>query len=122
MNTLRFTIPGSLPSLNVYTLANRGNRFGGNRAKKAAQACITPYLPRPIDTLRYPVGVTIVWHERDNRRDPDNVMFGAKFILDALVNAGVLDGDSRRHIAAIAHRVTTDRVRPRVEVTIEDAS
>lgn len=118
--TLRFTIPGRLPGLNEMTLANRGNRYGGAKQKRDAQAVITPYVPRPIMTLRSPVAVMIHWHEPNARRDPDNVSAGGKFVLDALVTLGVLRGDGRKHIASIEHRVTTDKANPRIDVTVEE--
>jgi Holliday junction resolvase RusA-like endonuclease len=120
--TLRFTIPGALPGLNEIVAANRKSRYTGAEQKRDTQAFIAPFVPRPIATLRSPVVVTIAWHEKDARRDPDNVNAGVKFVLDTLTALGVLVGDGRKHIAGITHRVTTDRANPRVEVTIEGAS
>jgi len=120
--TLSFVIPGRLPGLNEVIRVGRGNRFGGAKQKQVAEAMICPYLPKPIP-LDYPVVVGFTWFEPDKRRDPDNIAAaGAKFILDAMVAAKVLRGDSQRFIAGITHRVTTDRANPRVEVTIEGAS
>jgi hypothetical protein len=118
--TLTFTIPGRLPGLNEVIRVGRGNRYGGARQKQVTEALITPYVPRPITTLRSPVTVTVVWHEKDARRDPDNVTAGTKFILDTLVALGVLLGDGRKHIASITHRVTTDKSDPRVVVCVEE--
>lgn len=118
--SVHFVVPGTLPGLNEIIAANRSNRFTGAKQKRQAQARIVPFLPRP-KSLRYPVNVSIVWHEKDKRRDPDNIMAGTKFILDALVAAGVLSGDSQRYIQSITHSVRTDRKNPRVEVTIEEA-
>lgn len=119
--TLRFTIPGTLPGLNDYVYSCRANRYSGNRAKRDAEACITPFLPRPVGELRYPVAVSVVWWEPTNRRDVDNVTFGIKFVLDALVSRGLLRGDGRRYVRRITHDVATDRARPRIEVEVEEA-
>jgi len=62
----------------------------------------------------------ITWYEPDLRRDPDNIMAGQKFILDGLVAAGVLPGDSQKYILGIYHRFKVDRKNPRVEVEIVD--
>lgn len=116
---LRFTVPGTLPGLNAYTRDNRGNKYRGNRTKREAEACITPFLPRPIANLRYPVTVSVVWHEPNRRRDVDNITFGVKFLLDAMVRRGVLDGDGQRFVRRIRHEVACDPSAPRIEVTVE---
>lgn len=118
--TLTFTVPGRLPGLNEATRDSRGNRYGANKAKHAAQACITPYLPRPIGDLAYPVSLSITWHERDNRRDVDNICHGVKYLLDAMVAAGLLHGDGRRYVRRITHDVVTDRANPRIEVEVRE--
>lgn len=64
----------------------------------------------------------ITWYEPNGRRDPDNVMAGQKFMLDALVHAGVIPNDSQKYIAGIVHRFRVDKQNPRVEVEIIDAT
>jgi len=58
------------------------------------------------------------WMEGNKRRDPDNVFAGQKFILDAMVNLGVIKDDSQDYVAAIFHTLAIDRVKPRVEVMV----
>ena len=113
-----FTIPGTLPSLNDYTLANRGNRYGGAKMKRDAEACIQPYLPKPVGDLRYPVDIEVLWVEPTSRRDADNVFFGIKMILDTMVRAGLLHGDGRRYVRRISHDIITNKENPRVEVEV----
>ena len=48
-------------------------------------------------------------------------MAGQKFILDALVHAGVIPNDSQKYIVSIIHRFRVDKQNPRVEVKIIDA-
>jgi len=67
-----------------------------------------------------PVTITCVWHEPSARRDPDNVQAAVKFVLDGLVEAGVLSGDRRKDIASVRHEVITSNT-PGVAVTIEQA-
>ena len=52
---------------------------------------------------RYPVWLTYTWYSKYARIDTDNVAFAVKFIHDGLIDAGVLDGDGRRHIAGLSH-------------------
>ena len=116
---MRFTLPITLPGLNNYTAACRGNAYGANAMKKRAEAAITAHLPAP-EPLDYPLAVAIRWVEPSRRRDPDNVAFATKFILDAMVRAGVIDGDTHRHIASIAHTFAVDKTSPRIEVTVRE--
>ena len=64
--------------LNEYTKYNRTNKYAGAEAKKKEQQYI------------------ITWIEENKRRDLDNICFAKKFILDALVEAGVLQDDNRK--------------------------
>lgn len=52
------------------------------------------------------------------RRDEDNVMNAAKFILDALQDIGLIQNDSRKYVH-LTQEVFTDRKNPRIEITIK---
>lgn len=65
-----------------------------------------------------PVTVTCRWVERDARRDLDNVAFGMKFVLDVLVEAGVIGDDDRRHVSGTSSEFATGGGDSRVVVTI----
>ena len=116
------TIPGRFPGLNDYIAAN--NRFrlesAAMKRKHTDRVCeLAQLADMPI--FRNPVFVVIDWVEPNRRRDPDNVRFGVKFILDGLVKAGVLQNDSQRWILGIEDRYFVDHDRPRVQVTIYDS-
>ena len=49
------------------------------------------------------------------RKDPDNVDFARKFLLDGMVTAGLLCNDSRKEIASL-HSLYTVTDTPHVEV------
>lgn len=113
------TINGRFPSLNEYIAAERTFRMKAAAMKRkhtdrVAEAAISRDLP----AFRQPVFVVVDWYEKDRRRDPDNIQFAIKFILDGLVRAGVLENDTQRHILGIEHRVLLDKERPRVTVTL----
>ena len=86
-------------------------------------------LPRPEGEP--PWSLLVIWHEPNGKRDEDNVDFGVKFLLDGLVDAGVIPDDSRRYIRGIYHKVVVDKgaepycdvrlvPRDRVKVYIEE--
>ena len=97
---VRLTIPGRFPSLNEYVSAERADRrFGASMKRKETK--------RVADA------------EPNMRRDVDNIAFAHKFILDGLVSAGVLKGDSRKYVIGLQDEFTQpDPDNPRVEITI----
>lgn len=68
---------------------------------------------------KFPVTVNILWVEKDKRRDVDNIQFGAKFILDSLVNLNILPDDSRQFVCGINNTVITDKNNPRIEIEVK---
>ena len=119
MNNKAF-IPFRLPSLNEYTNANRGNRYGGAKLKKSVQADIMPFI-NSISVFTEPVRVAFIWHEKTMRRDVDNVAFAKKFILDALVNAGKLQGDSPKYVKGFTDGFDWSGKKEGVEIIILEA-
>jgi len=118
-----FSIAGSLPGLNEYTAACRSHRHVGAKLKRDVENVVRIYARnRKPPAFDGPVRVTFAWHERDLRRDADNVAFAKKFILDALVGLGVLPNDSRKYVTGFADEFHVDRQSPRIVVTIERTS
>lgn len=60
------------------------------------------------------------WVEPNRKRDPRNVAAGAKYIEDALVEAGILPNDGWAHILGFRDRWYVDRQHPGVSVTIKE--
>lgn len=119
---MTLTIQGELTDLNTYIKAERGHRSQAAAIKRdetdrVAWESHAAGLPR---ITSYPVHITYTWYSKDERKDIDNVAFAVKFIHDGLVEAGVLDGDGRRHISGFSHAgFLVDRENPRVELAIE---
>ena len=65
------------------------------------------------------VAIGLTWVEKDRRRDQDNVTSGQKFLLDGLVEAGVIRDDSQRYVPQPSvNRIATDKDNPGVWVHI----
>lgn len=100
-------IPMRLPSLNDYINACRTSGVRGyyknkhwnkgNDMKQRVQRDIEPYL-KELGNFTKPVVVEFTWIEPDRRRDLDGVCFAKKFILDAMVNIGVITDDSQKYV------------------------
>lgn len=117
----RVVVPGRFPGLNEYVRAERANRYRAadmkrRETERVRLAALSQSAP-PLQCSR-PAVVSIAWYEPNARRDVDNVAFAAKFVLDGLVAAKVLPGDSRRYVSEVRSVVLTDRERPRVEVEV----
>lgn len=99
MKVQRFEIPERLPGVNEYTKANRANPYKGAKVKKGAEEAIMWAIKASgVRPMRAPVHVHITWVEPNMRRDKDNIIGGQKFVLDALVKAGVLGDDGWKWI------------------------
>ena len=94
-----FVIPRRLPGLNEVLNANRANRYKGAKLKKTVDEticwCIQDARLKPVSG---PCIVCMTFVEGDRRRDVDNVESAKKFILDALVKTGILQGDSPSYV------------------------
>lgn len=73
---------------------------------------------RPVQT--YPVRLAFHIVRRDRRTDPDNIVAGAhKFVLDALIEAGIIRNDGWNEIELpFIDSLEADAYRTRVEVEI----
>ena len=118
----RFEIPGRFPSLNDYISAERKNlhvaaKMKRDETKRVCDIAANSDMP----TFQKPVHIHFTWIEPNERRDIDNVAFAKKFILDGLVDAGVLKGDSRKYVTGFFdYFEVVDKDNPRVLVTITD--
>lgn len=94
----KFEIDKRLLGLNEYTKINRNNKYAGNQAKQREQSYIMLCIKEQLGalTITKPVIGHFTWVEENKRRDLDNICFAKKFILDALVDAGVLADDNRK--------------------------
>ena len=120
---MKFDIEGRLPGLNeMIDAAKKGKgKYQPYALMKEEYTTMIAWIAKKMPRFEKVV-LIITWYEPDSRRDPDNIMAGQKFILDGLVAAGVLPGDSQKYIAGIVHRFRVDKQNPRVEVEIIDAT
>lgn len=116
----KFEVLGELADLNAFIKATNSHYTVGNRVKRENTETVShEALVNKVEPVRdYPVRVVFSWYSKDNRRDIDNVAFAKKFVLDGLVEAGVLENDSRKFVCGFADEFHIDRKRPRVEVEI----
>ena len=122
-----FYIPGQLPGLNKIIKASI------SRHPKFKDAKFTGYA-RMKNEMMDRIGLFIIqahlkpvkeayiefqWHELTKKRDPDNIAAGGrKFILDALVKAGILKNDGWAQIQGFHDTFFVDKRNEGVGVII----
>lgn len=89
-------IPLKLPSLNDLIHMTNRNRFLGAKLKRDTQRDISYFIN--IKPIEKPVKIHFLWVEGNQRRDLDNIASAKKFILDALVEKGVLQDDNHHYV------------------------
>jgi hypothetical protein len=116
---MKITLQGELTDLNTYINAERRNRFIGAKIKKENTEDVMWQTKGKKCVDKYPVRIHIDWYTPTIRKDPDNTAFAKKFILDGLVENGILEGDTRKHIKGFSDDFHLDKENPRIELFIE---
>jgi hypothetical protein len=93
-----YWFPGKFTSFNDYTNKNRTHWSKGAKTKKDETGGIYYDLIGALPIRDYPVRIEFYWHCADERTDQDNIAFAKKFILDGMVEAHILEGDSWKYI------------------------
>lgn len=65
--------------------------------KKQIESDIAYFITK-LPRFERPINIHFHWVEGNKRRDLDNVAFGKKFILDALVKCGKMKDDNRKFV------------------------
>jgi Holliday junction resolvase RusA-like endonuclease len=115
---MKLTIKGRLPGLNEYVQAERSNRYMGSKMKKEYTELVAWECKRQKLKKCKPVEIIFTWYEANKKRDKDNIAFAKKFILDGLVQAGVLDSDGWKGYGDFDDRFEVDKKEPRVEIEL----
>lgn len=116
----RLILNTSFVDLNEYINAERMNRYKAASIKKE-QTNKVHFLAIEQKFKLEPgsYDVRFLWHKPNNRKDHDNISFSKKFILDGLVSAGVLPGDSPRYIRNFKDEFFIDKTRDYVSCIVE---
>ena len=116
---IRKEIVMKLPSANEYINWCRTNRYKAATEKRRIEDEIIIQI-RDLPKFENPVVINFHWIEGNKKRDLDNVAFGKKFVLDALVKAGKLKDDNRKMVTAFRDNFSYDK-ETKVILEIEEA-
>lgn len=120
MNQNKIIIPLPLPTLNEYTNSNRTHYHQGAKIKKQATRICKAHISKAVEEgfqlTNLPVQLKCTWYVKDKRKDPDNIAFGIKFILDGATAAKLIPNDGWNEIKSITHIFEIDKSFQRVEI------
>jgi Holliday junction resolvase RusA-like endonuclease len=116
-----FTIPGELIDLNQYIRNERGNLYAAASIKKNMTEICT-LCAKKVRPVGEKVKLLFTWYCCNEKKDPDNISFAKKFIIDGMVKAGVLKNDGWKQIGGFEDNFIVDKHNPRVEVEIRAVS
>lgn len=117
---LKMIIKGELPDLNTYTSSLANNRHIGGKVKREATHQIA-WETKKFGTRKLPppYHITFNWYCKNKKKDPDNVIFAKKFILDGLQISGVIPQDTWNTIQGFTDNLFIDKEDPRIEIIIK---
>ncbi len=111
---------GRLPSLNEYISALNIDRNYANSFKRDVERDLLWSIKnshmKPTDK---PCIAHITFHEKNKRRDIDNIYSANKFILDALRKAGIIKNDNQKYITDVRDSFVRDKENF-VEIVLEE--
>jgi len=108
---------GEFPTLNEYIDVERGNKYDAAKMKEDWTYRVAYQVENKYNIITEPFIFKCVWYTKDLRKDPDNVAFAKKFILDGLVVAKLIPGDGRKVVKGFIDEFEIDKTNPRVEVS-----
>lgn len=116
----KLVIEGELTALNEFINAERRNRYIAAKIKKDETGYCQDVAEKSdlkLQETDFPCALIITWYVKNKRKDADNIVFAKKFILDGLVEAGVLPNDNRKYVQGFIDVVKEDKECQRIEIT-----
>lgn len=118
---INFTINGTLLGLNELIAANRKYWATGNKLKRRNMDIVkTAIYASGLNgcKCREPVEIYFYWYEKNQKRDKDNIASAKKYILDAMIETGLIKNDGWKNVEGFKDRFEIDKDKPRVEVLV----
>ena len=116
------------PSLNeVINTAKKGGKGAGyaalkkNLTNKVRLLANNQYKAQKSPKFKSKICFLFQWYAKNQMKDPDNIEFATKFILDGFKNLGLYEDDSYKITSGLKlHSHHIDKKRPRVEIYIQE--
>lgn len=115
-----FIITGRLPGFNEIIAISKTHPVAYSEMKRMNSQIVMLSARKQLKYNYKRVKVEILWIEINRQRDKDNIAAAVKFILDGLVDAGIIEEDGWSQIESITNSYDVDKKNPRVIVKITE--
>jgi hypothetical protein len=119
VDEVKLIIPCELTDLNTYIQAERGNKFAAAEIKQTMTHICSLYT-RSLGPTDKRVKLICTWYCKNQKKDPDNIAFAKKFILDSLVKSRIIANDGWKQVAGFEDYFEVDADKPRVEIELKE--
>ena len=117
----KLIIPGELPTMNEIINKSKTHWSEYRKVKESYDEIVSYYATQQEIKFFKSVELEITYFRKDKRHDPDNICAtGKKFILDGLVQAGVLENDGWKQIKGFKENWEVDKKSPRTEIILKE--
>lgn len=114
-------IKGCLPTANEQIKADRNPKYSaGSILKREATQLVALYAKSQLQGNYERIKLNITYYCINKKKDPDNIAFAKKYILDGLQEAGVIKNDGWSEISSWEESFKVDKKDPRIEVVITE--
>lgn len=121
---MKIFIPYNFCCLNEYINAERTNRYAAAKIKQKETQIAAFHLLKHKNTLsnlKKPLKLNFTWFVANKKKDLDNMSFSKKFILDGMVECGILENDGQKHVNSFSDIIFyTNTKDTGVEIEIEE--
>ena len=120
---ITFPLYTTLPDLNAQLKRAKTSPYSyAAETKRAVEDIaweIKAYFSPKVPTINEGFAIVCCWHVTNKRRDPDNIAFGIKYILDGMQSAGLIANDGFNNVSGgILHSFQVSPRNPHVSVQI----
>lgn len=108
---MKIEIPMPATDLNSFINLQRRSKYAGAGIKKRETTAAAKAIRKEMDTgkrFTWPARLRFTWHLPNRRRDPDNIAFMKKFILDGMQSAGFIENDNLKCIIGFVDEFRVD--------------
>ncbi len=116
----KLIIPGEFPTMNEIINKSKTHWTKYREMKQSYDDTVAFYADKQEIPFFESAKLKITYYRKNRRVDPDNISASKKFILDGLVQAGILPEDGWDEIKGFEESWKVDKENPRVEVEFEE--
>jgi hypothetical protein len=116
----KLVIPGKLPRMNKIVDKSKAHWGKYKKLKKEADDKVAWYATQQKIKFFEAVKLRITYYTKNKRHDPDNILSSKKFIMDGLVNAGILENDGWKQVKGFKEKWKVDKEKPRIEIEFKE--